>query len=255
MFAAKCAVCHGTDLAKPKGRFGYVVDLARVAKNREMVVPGSPSESELWDLVHRGEMPPDDSPAGPLSARQKEVIRAWIAAGAPSEVASPAENLGPMAQAPEQAEADPPALPFDRHFLRWIGKFHLVLLHFPIALLVGAAIAECWTIVAKPRVAGSVIRFCVLFGATTAVVVAALGWLHALNGYGAGMPRILTLHRWLGTVTGLWLVATAAFTEWDARRGVRSMATRGLLLAGALLVGLTGHVGGILTHGEDFVDW
>ena len=25
VFAAKCAACHGSNLAKPKGRFGYVL--------------------------------------------------------------------------------------------------------------------------------------------------------------------------------------------------------------------------------------
>src|SRR5436190_3145372 len=84
VFSAKCTACHGSNLVKPKGRFGYVTDLARVVANREMVVPSAPEESELWELVRRGEMPPDDSPAGPLSAEQKETIRAWIAAGAPT---------------------------------------------------------------------------------------------------------------------------------------------------------------------------
>ena len=42
VFSAKCAVCHGPDVKKPKGRFGYVTDLARVAGNREMVIPGAP---------------------------------------------------------------------------------------------------------------------------------------------------------------------------------------------------------------------
>src|SRR6516225_8896725 len=77
VFSSKCAGCHGPDLPKPRGRFGYVTDLARIARNREMVVPSSPEESELWDLVSRNEMPPPDSPAGPLSAAEKEVIRAW----------------------------------------------------------------------------------------------------------------------------------------------------------------------------------
>src|SRR5690348_2508696 len=84
IFAAKCAGCHGADLAKPKGRFGYVLDLARVAANPEMVVPAFPDESEMWDLVRLGEMPPEDSPTGPLSQEEKEVIRSWIAAGAPA---------------------------------------------------------------------------------------------------------------------------------------------------------------------------
>src|SRR5947209_3599788 len=91
VFSAKCAGCHGPTLAKPKGRFGYVLDLARVAGNPEIVVPGAPGESELWELVRRGEMPPDDSPTGPLTADQKDTIRAWIAAGAPAGGAPPAD--------------------------------------------------------------------------------------------------------------------------------------------------------------------
>jgi len=83
IFATKCAGCHGPDLAKPKGRFGYVLDLKRVAANTEMVIPQRPNESELWVLVQRDEMPPADSSHGPLTSVQKEVIRDWIAAGAP----------------------------------------------------------------------------------------------------------------------------------------------------------------------------
>jgi mono/diheme cytochrome c family protein len=83
VFKAKCAGCHGPDLPKPKAGFGYVLDLARVAANREMVIPGQPAESELWALVEHDEMPPADSPHGPLTAAQKEAIRSWIAAGAP----------------------------------------------------------------------------------------------------------------------------------------------------------------------------
>src|SRR5436305_517355 len=101
VFSARCAGCHGPALAKPKGRFGYVLDLARVAGNREMVVPGTPAESELWELVRRGEMPPDDSPTGPLTADQKESIRAWIAAGAPAGGSPPAT----AADAPPAATA------------------------------------------------------------------------------------------------------------------------------------------------------
>ena len=108
IFSAKCAVCHGPNLEKPKGRFGYVLDLARVANNREMIVPGSPDESELWELVRRGEMPPAESPAGPLNENQKEVIRRWIAAGAPA--ARPTETgVLPSTEALDDAP-DRPAL-------------------------------------------------------------------------------------------------------------------------------------------------
>jgi mono/diheme cytochrome c family protein len=83
VFKAKCAGCHGPDLEKPQGRFGYVLDLGKIAANPEMVVPGRLAESELWALVEHNEMPPADSPRGPLTPAQKEAIRNWIAAGAP----------------------------------------------------------------------------------------------------------------------------------------------------------------------------
>ena len=83
VFQAKCAGCHGPDLPKPQGRFGYVLDLRRLAADREKVIPGRPSESELWQMVEHDEMPPADSPHGPLPLAQKEAIRAWIADGAP----------------------------------------------------------------------------------------------------------------------------------------------------------------------------
>jgi hypothetical protein len=131
----------------------------------------------------------------------------------------------------------------------------LLLLHFPIALLIAAAAGEGWSVVRKSRDPEPAVRFCVLLGATAAVNTAALGWLHALGGFGVGMPQTLALHRWLGTAAALWVVVTAVCSERDARRGERGLDTRVLLFVGALLIGLTGHFGGILAHGEDFFAW
>jgi hypothetical protein len=129
------------------------------------------------------------------------------------------------------------------------------MLHFPIALLIVAAVGEGCSIVWPSRVSQQAVEFCILFGAISAAITVLLGWLHALNGYGATMPRILTLHRWLGTAASLWVIATGILFLRDARRGVRSRLARGLLFVGAMLIGLTGHFGGILVHGEDFFDW
>jgi mono/diheme cytochrome c family protein len=254
VFAAKCAGCHGPDVAKPKGRFGYVLDLARVASNREMIVPFRPAESELWELVERGEMPPADAPTGALTAQQKAVIKAWIAAGA-SPVASGTPNIQPAGEPTEAIAAEPIALPTDRHFLLWIGKFHLLLLHFPIALLIAAAVGESWSMLRRRRVPDPAVRFCVLLGAASALATVVLGWFHALSGFGSSMPQILTVHRWIGTGAGLWVIFTAVLSERDARRDLRSGSTRVLLFVGALLIGLAGHFGGVLAHGEDFFNW
>ncbi len=90
IFERKCNECHGSHLAKPDGRFGYVLDLRRIAENLDYVVPGKAWESEIYRLVDEGEMPPDDHPkTPPLTAEEKDVVRRWIQAGSPHEL--PAE--------------------------------------------------------------------------------------------------------------------------------------------------------------------
>ena len=84
VFKTKCTECHGPDLLHPEGRFGYVLDLKRLADNPEFVIPGRPTESELWILIDRNEMPPSNSSNGGLSEEQKETVRVWIEAGAPN---------------------------------------------------------------------------------------------------------------------------------------------------------------------------
>jgi mono/diheme cytochrome c family protein/uncharacterized membrane protein len=250
VFSAKCAACHGPELAKPKGRFGYVLDLARIASNRELVIPGAPDESELWGLISHDEMPPADSPAGPLSPAQKEVIRAWIAAGAPKNASASPQS------APEQNE-DPPAIRVADSVYGWainrLGPLHIVVVHFPIALLIAAAIGEILSLIRGVQTPSPAVRFCVLLGASSAVTAAALGWIHAANGYGLTMPHLLDLHRWSGITAAVWAIGTALLCEWDRRRGVRSARFRAWCIVGAALVGFSGHWGGLLVHGESFL--
>jgi mono/diheme cytochrome c family protein len=84
IFSAKCTECHGSDLPRPKGRFGYVLDLERLAGNSHLVVPFKPDESKLWMRVHDEEMPPAYAKAGSLTKEEKEAIRRWIESGSPA---------------------------------------------------------------------------------------------------------------------------------------------------------------------------
>jgi mono/diheme cytochrome c family protein len=253
VFAAKCAGCHGSDLPKPKGRFGYVLDLRRVADNPEMVIPGRPDESELLALIRHGEMPPTDSPRGPLTATEKEVIRAWIAAGAPAPSAPVAAGAGAFpGPEPASTSADAPQI---SRTLRLVGKFHLLLIHFPIALLVAAGVAEVVSAVRRSNVPSLAVRFCLSLAAVAVVPTVVLGWIHAGSGYGAGSPDLLLTHRWLGTATGVCVIGTAVWAESDARRGRRSRGFRTALTAGIALVIAAAHVGGLMVHGGDFLEW
>jgi hypothetical protein len=96
------------------------------------------------------------------------------------------------------------------------------------------------------------VQFCVWLGAVAAVTSAALGWLHAWSGAGAGLPTSLGWHRWLGTATAGSAVLAAALAARDRRRGVRGGWCRICLLATAVLVAATGHFGGVLVYGDDF---
>jgi uncharacterized membrane protein/mono/diheme cytochrome c family protein len=253
IFATKCAGCHGPDLAKPKGRFGYVLDLRRVAGNPEMVIPRRPTESELWVLVERDEMPPADSPHGALTQEQKEVIRGWIAAGA--QDASPvASDSAPLVQS-ELALPSPGITISAERLLRWLGKFHLLLLHFPIALFFAAGVGEGWSVWRRNPLPSESVRFCLWLAALGAIPTAGLGWLFAASGNGASSPQLLTAHRWLGTSAAVCLLVTALCAERDGRSLTRSRHVWLLLICGCLITALTAHFGGLLSRGEDFLSY
>lgn len=250
VFAHKCAGCHGPDVKKPRGRFGYVLDLRRLARDPEKVIPFRPTESELWALVEHDEMPPADSPRGALTPAQKEVIRAWITAGAPD--ASPVALKSSHSVPSERTTPDPrETAPVDR-ILRWVGKFHLVLLHFPIALVVAAGLAEALSIRRRNPRPSETVRFSLGLGALGAILTAVLGWIHAATGDGLGSPQLLAGHRVVGTTAAVWLVITAVCAERDARSRERRPVVRLLLIFGVLVTALTAHLGGLLVHGRDF---
>jgi hypothetical protein len=137
IFEAKCADCHGGHLPKPKGKFGYVLDLKRVAANPDYVVRGNPEKSELYVMVRNEEMPGEDTDVPPLTADEKKTVEAWVLAGAPHEL--------PSGFAPGTVPAEKKTelhLSFIRRFMNWLGKFHPVSTHFPVALLTAAVLAE-----------------------------------------------------------------------------------------------------------------
>jgi mono/diheme cytochrome c family protein/uncharacterized membrane protein len=239
IFAAKCASCHGPKLAVPRGRFGYVLDLKRIAANPEMVIPERPTESELWVLIDKNEMPPAGH--GSLTSAQKEIVRAWIAAGAP-DASTVIDDSRPSVMETVSVE----------RILGWLGRFHLLLLHFPIALVFAAGIAEIRSAWRRSPIPSESVRFCLWLGALTAIPTAALGWLFASAGNGADSPQLLMAHRWLGTTAASWLFLTALCAERDAQKGVRSRSVRFLLVIGVLITALVAHLGGLLGRGEDF---
>jgi uncharacterized membrane protein len=231
-----------------------VTDLARVAANPEIVIPSSPEESELWTLVSRGEMPPSDSPHGPLLEEQKELIRSWIKSSAPhpstpEKAPATAESVE-ISREPSVAAATEPKTLY--RLLTWIGKFHLLMIHFPIALVLAAVTAELLSIWRKIPALTSAGRFCVSLAEMVAAPTAALGWLFAGTSFSETPSPLLTAHRWLGTTTAALLVITGLCAAREARRGIKTRRVRLLLLLAALATAMTAHLGGLMAHGSDF---
>jgi uncharacterized membrane protein len=129
------------------------------------------------------------------------------------------------------------------------------MVHFPIGLLVAAALAEALFLVKGRTLFDAAGRGCVSFGALGAVPAATLGWFLA-------GPRltdsdwILAAHRWLGTSTAAWAVLVLILSEVSRRPGRPDRgAFRLALLLNAVLVLATGFFGGALMHGLDYYAW
>jgi mono/diheme cytochrome c family protein/uncharacterized membrane protein len=255
IFLAKCSECHGRSLSRPRAGL-YLHELGQVASHRDWVVPFEPEQSYLWILVRDGDMPAKGAKAGPLSSEEKETVRAWISAGAPvprsSVMASRDDSLQGSADSTAPASSPVIESPVARG-LAWLGRFHIVVIHFPIALLITVALIEMTAACRGSRAVESGIRLAVLVATLSAIAAVALGWLHAdLGGNGSASSPLLSLHRWLGTAAAVWSIAIAVLSELDSRRGHRSLLFRFFLWTGALLVAMTAHFGGLLVHGSRF---
>lgn len=78
---ANCYQCHGQD-GVFEGGMNYILDATKMIA-RKKIVPGKPEESKLYLRVAKGTMPPADHEPRPSTA-EKELLRQWIAAGAPA---------------------------------------------------------------------------------------------------------------------------------------------------------------------------
>ena len=136
------------------------------------------------------------------------------------------------------------------------GKFHPLLIHFPIALVLAAALAEILGVLGRLERATDIARFMLTLSAASIVPVILSGWLLADSSYGsAPADTVLTAHRWAGITTALaTLGATAA--AWFVKAQSSNKATRRLywLLLGisVVAVSITGHLGATLVYGRSY---
>src|SRR5258708_2809410 len=143
-------------------------------------------------------------------------------------------------------------------WLQMFGRLHPMVLHFPIVLIIGYAL---WEGVMARRVGAltpmsdhhmprpdQVAEALLLAAAFTASITAIMGLL--LSAEPAYEGASLGWHKWLGALTSFGLLAA-----WSFRGSLRTRPNVTRVMAGCLmlLVLVAGHLGGTITHGENFV--
>ncbi len=129
-------------------------------------------------------------------------------------------------------------------------------MHFPIALLTAAAIVEAWHVVRRRPVPSEAGTYCLAFGVAGAVASVCLGTLNAGHQAMTGdAATALERHQVMGWISTMAAMAALGAGQLARRAGqFRPMAVYvGLLLATGAVVGATGHLGGGLVYGEDYL--
>ncbi|MFT4542105.1 MAG: putative membrane protein/mono/diheme cytochrome c family protein [Planctomycetota bacterium] len=249
LFKNHCVGCHGVSSDEKRARRSWdnALDFEATISNEDLLIPGDAENSPLYYTVADGDMPPATADAPPVSPEGLALIADWINAGAalPTDPAS-AANANGRDDSKSVGESAGSASEQLAPMLRWGGRFHPLLVHFPIALLSLAPLVELLSILLGTSRLKDVASFCLIVGAITAVKAAVLGWFLS---YEVSQKGDLDLHRWLGVGTaGLAvLLAIAVFRKPGWR-------LPGMVLL-ALLVAFTGHIGGELSWGEDWLNY
>lgn len=135
-----------------------------------------------------------------------------------------------------------------------LGRLHPLMVHFPLALVIVAALVELWRAVRRHDGPSPFAVTSVWFAAVGGVGAACSGWANAAYG-GESTSVDLFVHRWGGVAVAALLVALAITGTTASRAGHTAWSglwRMGLVLC-AGIVAAVGHFGGNLVHGEGYV--
>lgn len=137
--------------------------------------------------------------------------------------------------------------------MAFVGRLHPLLIHFPIALVIAAALTEGAVILTANERWRTVAIANIRAGAVFALVSTIAGWSLA-RGAGTDVSSLLEWHRWLGTAAAGAAVGAALATIGTRHPSpVAVRMYRVALFSAAGLVAVAGHFGGLLVWGADFL--
>lgn len=204
------------------------------------LIAGSPAAAH-----ERVELGAGPRPAN-ISAPQRDVHDAGMrmneVAGAEAHP-SGASSMGHM------HDDSPVGKSFSQRLFNWLGRLHVMVIHFPIAMIIGALGVELFGLYRRNASYQHAARIMLVVGALGAIVAASLGWF-AGGFYLADRNPVLMTHRWLGTSIAVFasLLVYLAFARRRPRGSNRTIYW--LLLAGlTVAISIQGWLGGSFMHG------
>ena len=130
-----------------------------------------------------------------------------------------------------------------------IGHLHPLLVHLPIGILLLAFALELY-VRRKPSENGNdIVLFTLAAAVTTALLSLGTGWL--LGDDGGFDETLLFRHRWMAVA-----MTVGTIILYFLKRSEKTLPKKAYMpwfMVVLLLLGITGHLGGNMTHGEDFL--
>jgi len=131
----------------------------------------------------------------------------------------------------------------------FLGRFHVLLLHLPIGILLLAVVLEVASRRERFRHLTSALDAVWMLGALSAIGTAILGYLHASEGGFDG--AVINAHRIAGTSLAILATLVVIVRMKFVRLYAKTWIGSGVAVVALLFV--TGHFGGILTHGDTYL--
>ncbi|MCC5848475.1 MAG: hypothetical protein JJU29_10295 [Verrucomicrobia bacterium] len=167
-----------------------------------------------------------------------------------ADTPSPSEDTDIKPTRSDRQEKD-----ISRRFQGWIGSFHVLSIHFPIALIMVSGLLELAGALRGRGAWTQSARTVYVLGSLSAYPAAILGWISAgQSHYPDTLRQTLEIHRWFGTaVPVLATIGLLALFQFHRKKSKKSLLLfRITLFLMVIVIPVTAHVGGTLVHGLNY---